>query len=120
MIRLKRKYIAVFAIAIVAVAAVAWYQSLPLPHGPITPMTFWTEYILTKNGNHTQIQSIYSDGGGVTEQVNWLNFDNRTAVYHYFGCLPSQPNCTLDGCSFNVLNDTPSEYRVRVICPPGA
>ena len=117
---LGRKYIAIIAIAIAVVVAVAWYQSIPRPHSPTTPTTFWTEYTLTKNGNHTQIQSIYSDGGGVTEQLNWLNFDNRTAVYNYFGCTPSQPGCTLDGCAFTVLNDSATEYIVKVTCPPGA
>ena len=115
----KGKYAIIIAVALVAIVALAWYQSLPRPHGPTTPTTFWTIYILTRSGNHTQIQSIYSDGGGVTDQLEWLDFDNRTAVYGYFGCTPSQPGSTLDGCPFTVLNDNATEYRVKVTCPPG-
>jgi len=117
----RNKHIAIFMIALVTVAVLAWYESLPRPHGgPIIPMAHWTEYVLTKNGNHTQLQASYSDGPVSTEQIIWLNFDNRTAVYHYFGCTPSMPGCTLDGCAFTVLNDTASEYRVKVLCEPGA
>ena len=50
----------------------------------------------------------------------WLNFDDRTAVYNYFRCTPSMPGCTVDGCPFTVLNDTSSEYRVKVVCGPGS
>jgi hypothetical protein len=118
---LRYKYVAIFVICLVAVAVVAWYQSLPRPHGgPIVPTAHWTEYVLTRNGNHTQLQASYSDGPVSTEQIIWLNFDNRTAVYRYFGCTPSMPGCTLDGCAFTVLNDTASEYRVKVYCEPGA
>src|SRR5438105_1720844 len=117
----RNKHTAVFVIALVVVAVFAWYESLPRPiAGPISPTAHWTEYVLTKNGNHTQVQASYSDGGVSTEQVLWLNFDNRTAVYNYFGCTPSMPGCTLDGCAFTVLNDTASEYRVKVYCAPGA
>jgi hypothetical protein len=117
----KRVVMTVFVICLVAVAVLAWYQSLPKPNGgPVTPTAHWTEYTLTKNGNHTQLQALYSDGQATTEQVLWLNFDNRTAVYNYFGCTPSMPGCTLDGCAFTVLNDTASEYQVRVYCAPGA
>ena len=118
---MRYKYVAIFVICLVAVAVVAWYQSLPRPQGgPIVPTAHWTEYVLTKNGNHTQLQASYSDGQVSTEQIIWLNFDNRTAVYNYFGCTPSKPGCTLDGCAFSVLNDTASEYRVKVYCEPGA
>lgn len=116
---LKNKTALLFLICLVAVAAFAWYESLPRPHNP-SPTTTSVEYILTKNGNHTQIQSIYGDGGGTIEQLNWLNFDNRTAVYNYFGCTPHQQACTVDGCPFTVLNDNATEYRVKVVCPPGA
>ena len=118
---MRNKHIAGFVIALVVVAVIAWYESLARPNGgPISPTAHWTEYVLTKNGNHTQAQASYSDGGVSTEQVLWLKFDNRTAVYNYFGCTPSMPGCTLDGCAFTVLNDTPSEYRVKVYCAPGA
>lgn len=118
----RNKYLAIFAICLAAVTVLAWYQSLPHPNGgPTSPTAHWTEYLLTKNGNHTQLQASYSDGQtSTTEQILWLNFDNRTAVYNYFGCTPSMPGCTLDACSFTVLNDTASEYRVRVYCAPGA
>ena len=117
---MRNKHIAIFVIALVAVAVLAWYQSLPRPHGPGSPTAHWTEYVLTKNGNHTQVQASYSDGQVITDQIIWLNFDNRTAVYNYFGCTPSMPGCTLDGCAFTVLNDTATEYRVKVYCTPGA
>lgn len=119
---MRNKYLPIFAICLVAVAVLAWYQSLPHPNGgPTSPSAHWTEYLLTKNGNHTQLQASYSDGQtATTEQILWLNFDNRTAVYNYFGCTPSMPGCTLDACTFTVLNDTASEYRVRVYCAPGA
>jgi hypothetical protein len=117
----KNKHLAIFMICLVAVGVLAWYQSLPRPHdGPTSPTAFWTEYVLTKSGNHTQLQASYSDGEVTTEQINWLNYDNRTAVYDYFGCTPSMPGCTLDGCSFTVLNDSAAEYRVKVLCEPGA
>jgi hypothetical protein len=114
----EKKYLAVFAICIIGVVgALGWYQSLSGQHGGWT--TYWVEYSLTKNGNHTQIRSSYNNGVVNTEQAYWLNFDNRTAVYNYFGCTPSMPGCTLDGCPFTVLNDSVSEYRVRVVCKPG-
>ena len=107
--------------AVSVIIALAWYADLPKPHDMGPAATYSVEYILTKNGNHTQIQSIYSDGGGVTEQVYWLNFDNRTAVYNYFGCTPSSPSgCKVDDCPFTILGDTPTEYRVKVTCTPGA
>jgi hypothetical protein len=33
----RNKHIAIFVIALVAVAVLAWYQSLPPPHGPTSP-----------------------------------------------------------------------------------
>ncbi|TMI35941.1 hypothetical protein E6H15_04765 [Candidatus Bathyarchaeota archaeon] len=114
---MRNKYVIVFAVCLIGVIALAWYQSLPRPHGPTT---YWAEYVLTKNGNHTQIQSTYSNGVVTTEQIMWLNFDDRTAVYNYFRCTPSMPGCTVDGCPFTVLNDTSSEYRVKVVCGPGS
>jgi hypothetical protein len=120
-VRNKHLAIAIFVICLAAVGILAWYQGLPHPNGgPATPTAHWTEYTLTKNGNHTQLQALYSDGQLNTEQILWLNFDNRTAVYHYFGCTPSMPGCTLDACAFTVLTDTASEYRVKVYCEPGA
>src|SRR6266446_6901661 len=71
----RNKHIAIFVIALVAVAVLAWYQSLPRPHGPTSPTAHWTEYVLTKNGNHTQVQASYSDGQENTEQILWLNFE---------------------------------------------
>ncbi|HEX9613772.1 MAG TPA: hypothetical protein VGA05_09165 [Candidatus Bathyarchaeia archaeon] len=57
---MRYKYAAIFVIslvALVAVAVFAWYQSLPRPQGgPIVPTAHWTEYVLTKNGNHTQLK----------------------------------------------------------------
>ena len=115
---MRSKYLAIFVICIVGVVALAWYQSSTWQHGGWT--TYWAEYSLTKNGNHTQLHASYSNGVVNTEQVYWLDFDNRTAVYNYFGCTPSMPGCTLDGCAFTVLNDTATEYRVKVYCAPGA
>ncbi len=115
---MRNKYVAIIVICIVGIIAFAWYQSLPRP--PSGSTTYWVEYALTKNGNHTQIQSTYSNGVVTTEQIYWLNFDDRTAVYNYFKCTPSMPGCTIDGCPFTVLNDTVSEYRVKVVCEPGA
>src|ERR1700704_3154628 len=104
---MKRKYVAIFVISIIGVAALVWYQSLPRQQNGWT--TYSVEYVLTKNGNHTQIQTSYSSGAVNTEQVYWLNFDNRTAVYNYFRCTPSMRGCNADGCPFTVLNDTVSE-----------
>ena len=114
---MRNKYVIVFVVCLIGVIALAWYQSLPSRQSG--PTTYWVEYVLTKNLNHTQIQSTYSNGGVTTEQIMWLDFDNRTAVYNYFRCTPSMPGCTVDGCPFTVLNDTPLEYRVKVVCYPG-
>jgi hypothetical protein len=103
-------------IGLIGIVGIAWYQSLPRPNGWTT---YSVEYVLTKNGNHTQIQASYNNGAVTTEQVYWLNFDNRTAVYNYFRCTPSMRGCTADGCPFTVLDDTVSEYRVKIVCKPG-
>jgi hypothetical protein len=114
-----RKYVAIatLIVGLISVVAILWYQSVPKPNGVST--TFSTEYVLTKNGNHTQMQTSYSNGVVTTEQLDWLNFDNKTAVYNYFRCTPSMPSCTIEGCSFTVLTNTISEYRVRIVCKPG-
>jgi hypothetical protein len=101
-----------------AVLALVLYESLPRPNSAAT--TYWVEYVLTKNGNHTQIQATYSNGVVTTNQIMWLDFDNKTAVYKYFRCTPSMTGCTADGCPFTVLDDTATEYRVKIACPPGA
>jgi len=114
----RSKNTAILLICLVGGIALALYLSLPRP--PSGPTMYWVEYVLTRNGNHTQIQSTYSNGVVTTEQIYWLDFDDRTAVYNYFRCTPSMPSCTVDGCPFTVLNDTVSEYRVKVVCEPGA
>ena len=114
---MKIKYLSIFVICIVGVVALAWYQSLTQQHGGYA--VYWAEYTLTRNGNHTQLHASYNNGVVTTEQVYWLSFDNRTAVYNYFACTPSTTGCTLDGCPFTVLNDSVSEYRVKVECKPG-
>src|SRR6267143_4699306 len=117
MSRLRRKHVAIIAICIISIAvALAWYQSLPRQQNGWT--TYSVEYVLSKNGNHTQIQASYSNGATTTEQLYGLNFDNRTAVYNYFRCTPSMRGCTADGCPFTVLNDSMSEYRVKIVCKP--
>ena len=115
----KRKYVVIFVISLICVvAALALYQSLPRQQDGWT--TYSVEYVLTKNGNHTQIHTSYNNGVTTTEQLYWLNFENRTAVYNYFRCTPSMTGCTADGCPFTVLNDTTSEYRVKIECKAGA
>jgi hypothetical protein len=113
----KSLVIAVVCVICVGIVALAWYQSLPPPNRSRT--TNWVEYVLTKNGNHTQLQASYSNGV-VTgqQQLYWLDFDNKTTVHNYFECTPSMSGCTLDGCPFTVLNDSVSEYRVKVVCGP--
>jgi hypothetical protein len=115
--RLRRNHIVVIAVCIVAAASLVVYASLQRPH-PGT-VTNWVVYSLTKNGNHTQIQATYSNGiVSSQQQLNWLNFDNKTAVHNYFECTPAMTNCTLDGCPFTVITDTSTEYRVKVTCGP--
>jgi hypothetical protein len=90
---MRRKYVAIFVICLICVVvALAWYLSLPRQQNGRT--TYSVEYDLTKNGNHTQIQASYNNGAVTTEQLNWLNFDNKTAVYDYFVCTPSMTGCT--------------------------
>ncbi|HEV2119518.1 MAG TPA: hypothetical protein VGS11_05375 [Candidatus Bathyarchaeia archaeon] len=116
---MRREYlaIAILTIGLIGIVGIVWYQSIPRPNGVST--TYSTEYLLTKNGNHTQMQASYSNGAVTTEQLNWLNFDNKTAVYNYFRCTPSMPGCTVEGCPFTVLTNTVSEYRVKIVCKPG-
>jgi hypothetical protein len=114
---LNKSLLAIVAISLVAVVALAWYQSLPKPTP--SPSPYWVVYTLTPSGNHTQIQSVYSNGVVITEQIDWLNFDNKTALYNYFRCTPSMTGCTADGCPFTVQVNTDSEYRVRIDCPIG-
>ena len=105
-------------ICLVGVVAFAWYASLP-PHVGTT--TNWVVYVLTKNGNHTQLQASYGNGVVASQrQLYWLNFDHKTAVHNYFECTPSMTGCTIDGCPFTVVDDTTSEYRVKVVCGPSA
>ncbi len=116
---MRRKYVAIFVICLICVVvALALYLSLPRQQNGRT--TYSVEYDLTKNGNHTQIQASYNNGAVTTEQLHWLNFDNKTAVHDYFVCTPSMTGCTADGCPFTVLNDSVTEYRVKVECKPGA
>jgi hypothetical protein len=115
--RFRRKHMVIVTICIIAAASLAVYTSLQRP-APGT-VTNWVVYSLTKSGNHTQIQATYSNGVVTSQQqLMWLNFDNKTAVHNYFECTPSMTGCTLDGCPFTVLNDTNTEYRVKVTCGP--
>jgi hypothetical protein len=114
---MRNMYLAIFTICLLSIIVLAWYQSLPHPHNGSTG--YWVIYTLTPNDNHTQIQPTYSNGTVTTEQITWLHFDNTTAVYNYFKCTPSLPGCTVDGCPFTVLDDTATEYRVKIVCPPG-
>ena len=112
---MRPKHLVILLICLIGVAAFALYESLPQSHVGTT--TNWVVYVLTKNGNHTQIQATYSNGVVTSQQQKyWLNFDNKTAVHNYFECTPSMTGCTIDGCPFTVLNDTASEYRVKVVC----
>ena len=116
---MRRKYAAIFVTCLIClVVALTWYQSLPRQQNGWT--TYSVEYVLTKNGNHTQIHTSYNNGVTTTEQLYWLSFDNRTAVYNYFRCTPSMTGCTADGCPFTVLDDNVSEYRVKVECKPSS
>src|SRR6267143_229304 len=115
---MRPRHIAILVVGLIGlfgIVGIAWYQSLPRLNGWTT---YSVEYVLTKNGNHTQIQASYNNGAVTTEQVYWLNFDNRTAVYNYFRCTPSMRGCTADGCPFTILNDSMTEYRVKIVCKP--
>lgn len=101
-------------VCLASVAGVAWYESLPhSAAGRSGGSNYWVIYTLTPNGNHTQIETVYYNGNNYTQQIYWLNFENRTAVYNYFKCTPSMKGCTLDGCSFSVQVDTAAEYQVK-------
>jgi hypothetical protein len=71
------------------------------------------------HNRHTQIQSAYYNGNVYTDQISWLNFNNRTAVYHFFSCTPSMKGSTLDGCTFTVLVDNATEYQIGAGDPCG-
>jgi hypothetical protein len=115
----KPKHVAILIICLVGVVAFALYESVS--HSRVRTITNWVVYVLTKNGNHTQIQATYSNGVVTSQQqLLWLDFDNKTAVHNYFECSPSMTGCTIDGCPFTVLNDTALEYRVKITCGPHA
>lgn len=112
-------HVVILMICLVGVVGLAWYETLPRPKVGTT--TNWVVYVLTTNGNHTQLQPSHSNGVVTSQQqLYWLNFDNKTAVHNHFECTPSMNGCTLDGCPFTVLNDAVSEYRVKVVCGPTA
>ncbi|MBO0887823.1 hypothetical protein J2P12_01840 [Candidatus Bathyarchaeota archaeon] len=111
---MNKSLVALVAISLAAVVALAWYQSLP--QTTPSPSPYWVVYTLTPSGNHTQIRANYSNGVVTTDQIIWLDFNNKTALYNYFRCTPSMPNCTVDECPFTVLVNTATEYRVRVDC----
>lgn len=107
--------IAVLAVIVSAVvlAGVVYYESSRSPIAPNSGKNYWVIYTLTPNGNHTQILTQYYNGNNYTNQILWLDFNNKTAVYDYFKCTPSMPGCRLDGCSFQVLVNTATEYQIR-------
>jgi hypothetical protein len=109
----KNKAVLVFIVSLTAVIGLAWYESLPHTSGPGGSAGYWVIYTLTASGNHTQIQTRYNNGNVYTDQISWLNFNNRTAVYHFFKCTPSMKGCTFDGCTFTVLVDNATEYQVK-------
>lgn len=111
-----RKYKIVTVVAIVfaiALTSVAYYESIRPPPATTSGKNYWVVYTLTPSGNHTQIQTQYYNGNNYTNQIYWLDFNNKTAVYNYFKCTPSMPGCTLDGCSFQVLVNTATKYQVK-------
>jgi len=65
-------------------------------------------YVLTRNGNHTQYQMSYTNGATDTVQVEWLSFDNKTALREFVHFSPA--------CVSAVVENTPSEFRIRVQC----
>jgi hypothetical protein len=105
--------IIVCAVVIVAIGALAYYQSLPHSQAG-SEEDYWVIYTLTASGNHTQINSRYYNGLNTTDQITWLDFNNKTAVYNYFKCTPTTPGCTVDGCTFSILLNTATEYQVKV------
>ena len=110
----KYKIVAILVIVCaVLLTGIAYYEiSRPQPAaGPAK--SYWVIYTLTPSGNHTQIRTEYYNGNNYANQIYWLDFNNKTAVYNYFKCTPSMLGCTLDGCSFQVLVNTPTEYQVK-------
>ena len=65
-------------------------------------------YVLTRNGNHTQSQMSYTNGATDTVQIEWLSFDNKTALGEFVHFSPA--------CISVVVENTPSEFRIRVQC----
>ena len=111
---MRNKAVLIFIVCLAAVIGLAWYESLPRPpSGPAGSAGYWVIYTLTASGNHTQLRTQYNNGNVYTDQINWLNFSNRTAVYNFFKCTPSMTGCTLDGCLFTVLVDNATEYQVK-------
>ena len=113
----KYKIIVALVIVCAAVIGIAFYESSRSQPSTTLIRNYWVIYTLTPNGNHTQIQTQYYNGNNYTNQVYWLDFNNRTAVYNYFKCTPSMPGCKLDGCSFQVLVNTATEYQVKTADP---
>ena len=109
----KYKIVATIVIVCAAVLTSVAYYANTRPPVTSSGKNYWVIYTLTPSGNHTQIQTQYYNGNNYTNQVFWLDFSNKTAVYNYFKCTPSMPGCTLDGCSFQVLVNTVTEYQVK-------
>src|SRR5207245_10658151 len=65
-------------------------------------------YVLTRNGNHTQYQMSYTNGATDTAQVEWLSFDNKTALREFVDLSQD--------CVSAVVQNTPSEFRIRLQC----
>ncbi|TMI33009.1 hypothetical protein E6H27_04250 [Candidatus Bathyarchaeota archaeon] len=65
-------------------------------------------YVLTRNGNHTQYQTSYVNGATDMVQIEWLSFDNKTALG---GLVHFSPKCVS-----TVAENTPLEFRIRVQC----
>jgi len=65
-------------------------------------------YVLTRNGNHTQYQVYYANGATDTVQIEWLSFDNKTALGEFIHFSPA--------CVSAVVENSPSEFRIRVQC----
>src|ERR1700745_1385728 len=97
----------------VLMTGIAYYEISRSPPAAGPAQSYWVIYTLTPSGNHTQIRTEYYNGNNYTNQIYWLDFNNKTAVYNYFKCTPSMLGCTLDGCSFQVLVKTSTEYQVK-------
>jgi amino acid transporter len=97
----------------VLLTGIAYYEISRSSPAAGPAKSYWVIYTLTPSGNHTQIRTEYYNGNNYTNQIYWLDFNNKTAVYNYFKCTPSMLGCTLDGCSFQVLVNTATEYQVK-------